>query len=63
VPTFVEKHTLLYEKMADLPNECIWSELEFLEMTALWLFIWRSDGNFDVVTLQRRHSEGDMNNW
>jgi hypothetical protein len=37
--------------------------LNLLEMTALWLFIWRCDGNFDVVTLQRRHSEGDMNNW
>jgi hypothetical protein len=32
-------------------------------ITVLWLFNTRSDGNFDVVVILRRRSEGGMNNF
>jgi hypothetical protein len=37
--------------------------LKFPEVTALWGFNGRFDGNSDVVVLQRRYSEGSMNNF
>jgi hypothetical protein len=37
--------------------------LNLQEVTALWRFNGRSDGNLDVVILQRRQSEGGMNNF
>jgi hypothetical protein len=37
--------------------------LNLREVTALWRFNGRSDGNLDVVVLQRRQSKGGMNNF
>jgi hypothetical protein len=37
--------------------------LDLREVTAFWRFNGRSDANLDVVVLQRRQSEGDMNNF
>jgi hypothetical protein len=37
--------------------------LKLREITALWRFNGRSDGNLDVVVFQRRQSVGGMNNF
>jgi hypothetical protein len=37
--------------------------LSLREVTSLWRFNGRSDGNFEVMDLQRRQSEGVMNNF
>jgi hypothetical protein len=49
--------------MAALQTERSWCALDLREVTALWRFNRRSDGNLNVVVLQCCQSEGGMNNF